>query len=59
MSVGKIKTTAYDFPTLFDHMAGLQQIFARHSYIVILIRAFVAYIPQRRILGIRGPGKRK
>lgn len=38
-------------------MAGLQQIFTRHSYIIILIRAFVAYIPQRRIFGIRGPGK--
>lgn len=59
MSLEKIKTNTYNFPTFFDHMAGLQQIFARHSYIVILIRAFVAYIPQRRILGIRGPGKRK
>lgn len=40
-------------------MARLQQIFARHSYIIILIRAFVAYIPQCRVLEIRGPGKRK
>lgn len=40
-------------------MARLQQIFACHSDIIILIRAFVAYIPQRQILGmIRGPGKR-
>lgn len=41
-------------------MARLQQIFARHSDIIILIRAFVAYIPQRQILGmIRRPGKRQ
>ena len=52
----------HDFPTFFDHMARLQQILAHHSYIVVLICAFVAYIPWlqcRRMMMIGMPRKRK
>lgn len=50
----------YNFPAIFDHMARLQQILTHHSYIIILIRTFVAYIPRLQSgRMIRMPKKRK
>lgn len=41
-------------------MARLQQILAHHSYIIILIRTFVAYIPWLQCSGVIGmPRMRK